>query len=303
MPDTLELRQIMLSRTLGHFPVSIATSLALEVAYGTGTAPEEKPTTVNELIKYDEVWINLRTLARNIYNSVPSIEKDGISAKDIAAALDQEMTSLHDIPQSMGDSKQFKYYYCKHEHLEKKMRHAQFRIPSTAKQLHQADVTAEGIVLFIKTIRKREKEVQANSSNGEYQSPLTEFELAPKPEQRNAVVLLTHHMLDFLNYPKFKTLTLLESHTGALKGRDRWYTKFVNGRELDFMPFNAATLQLFGDTEMFKPFKDEVRKEIQAIAKDRAWNPSTTDERFLLGLSLSKNKFLADTVKDMLRSI
>ena len=293
----------MLSRTLGHFPISIATSLALEVGYGTGTAPEEKPTTVNELANYDGIWINLRTMARNIFNAVATTQKDDVTYKDIAAALDQEMTSLNEIAQSNGGGKQFIYYHCSHNSIGKKLRHAQFRDPATFKQKHQAEVTSEGIVKFLKMIRHREKDLQKNSEHKDYKSPVLEFDLDVKPDSKENIVLLSHHMLDFLHYAKFKQLTLLESHTGALKGRDRWYTKFCNGRELNFVPFNAATLQIFGDTEMFKPFKSEARDDILKIAADRNWNPATTDERFLLGMTLSKNKFLTAIIKDMLHAI
>lgn len=303
MNDSAELSNIMLSRTLGHFPLSIATSLALEVAYGMGTAPEENPTTINELIKYDGVWINIRTLARNIYNSVATADKDAVTAKDIAAALDQEMTVLEGLPQTVQDTRHFIYYFCTHEHMEKKMKHAQFKLPTTAKQQHYAQVTDKGIAMFIKSIRSREKDIQKNPAHKDYVSPLLEFDCYVKPERRENIVLLTHHMLDFVHYEKFKQLTLLESHTGALKGRDRWYTKFSNGREIDFVPFNAATLQIFGDSDMFKPYKASAREEILKLSNERNWHGATSDERFLLGLSLSKNKFLYDTAKDMIRSL
>lgn len=303
MQDDEPLSKVLLSRTMGHFALSIATSLALEVTLGTGTAPEEKPTTVNELIKFDEVWFNLRTLARNIYNAVPASDKDAITEHDIATALDQEMTALMELSQSMCGSKPFVFYVSHNHDIAKKMKHALLRQPTTIKQIHQAECINDGIKIFLKTIRKREKELKSNPAHQDYESPVHEHDFSVKPKERKKVAVLTNHTLDLLFHEKFKQLTLLESHTGTLKNRDRWYTKFFNGRELDFIPFNAATLQFFGDTEVFKPYKAEVRAELLEIGKARNWNPMTTDERFLFSLSMSKNRFLTDTAKDMLHAI
>jgi hypothetical protein len=89
---------------------------------------------------------------------------------------------------------------------------------------------------------------------------------------------------------------LLESHTGALKRKDKWHTKYVNGNDLPFIPFSERLLPVFGDSELFYPAKSDVREAIIGIAKKHNWTSITTDERILFSIKSLNNQFLVDNL-------
>ena len=63
---------LMSSRTIGQFPLSIATSLAMEAAFGIYP---DRPETKEPILKYDTLWVNVRTIFRNIMPSAFSVGK------------------------------------------------------------------------------------------------------------------------------------------------------------------------------------------------------------------------------------
>lgn len=52
-----------------------------------------------------------------------------------------------------------------------------------------------------------------------------------EPEKRSKALIITHMAYDLLSYKDFAVLDLLESHTGALKPRNLWSTKYVKMTE------------------------------------------------------------------------
>src|SRR5690606_15099886 len=76
------------------------------------------------------------------------------------------------------------------------------------------------------------------------------FDMDFEQDQRK-VLIITHFPVDLLNRYKFSRLVLLETHTGAMKPHTLWYTKLYNGKELNMIPFDRMTVQLFGDGNLF----------------------------------------------------
>jgi hypothetical protein len=71
--------EILAGREMGQLPVSIGTSLALESV--TGILPEHE-TDDPDIHKFDSLWVNVRTLFRNIVASIPSDQKVMLSPED-----------------------------------------------------------------------------------------------------------------------------------------------------------------------------------------------------------------------------
>ena len=68
------------SREKGQLPISIASSLAIESALGImeSDEPGYKPPASPPLLDYDAIWINLRTLFRNLHGSMNRVDADKV---------------------------------------------------------------------------------------------------------------------------------------------------------------------------------------------------------------------------------
>jgi hypothetical protein len=130
---------------------------------------------------------------------------------------------------------------------------------------------------------------------------LLDFDTDLKPEDKAAkVIIQTHIAVDLISWKNFEELDLLESHTGAIKNRSLWYTKYNNGKELSMIPFTQYFLRIFGDKEFFSPKDSALRKAILEIAVKYNWSPLTTDSRIRFTLDQLKNPFFREVVKDMM---
>jgi hypothetical protein len=94
-------------------------------------------------------------------------------------------------------------------------------------------------------------------------------------------------------------LVLLESHTGKIKPRGQWYTKYLNGKDLVQIPFNEGFLQVFGDSETFRPMDIRFRRAILEIAERYKWTAVSTLEKLNYGIDQLKNPYY----KEVLRKI
>ena len=110
---------------------------------------------------------------------------------------------------------------------------------------------------------------------------------------------MTHYAYDLLSNKDFKTLDLLESHTGVLKSKALWYTKFSDHKDSVRIPFNELFLQVFGDSTIFHPHDRKLRLEILAIADKYNWSFATTKDRIHLGLSMISNPFYKAILNEM----
>ncbi len=91
-------------------------------------------------------------------------------------------------------------------------------------------------------------------------------------------LITTHITFDLLNVNKNRNLFLLESHTGKLKDRSLFYTKYHTMGKLDLtvFPFQELLLYIIGDGTIIKPLKFKVRSELHDIAIEKKWTTFTT---------------------------
>lgn len=272
-------------RAIGGYPLSIATSLALESACGVHPEiPVEKP----PILDYQELWINLRTLFRNFMGALSKDGANSVIPPHIAEALSGEMETIESI---IGDVTRHRvkvvFYYSNYANLEIKYRHATVRRDNTDKQ-------KEYTLLHNRTMKLLLEAHQHSDS------PVLVFDLKLKPKDHVRAMILTHYAYDLVAYKEFAKLALVESHTGAIKERAQWYTKYYQGRELSMIPFREDFLQVFGDNETFRPGDPSLRKELIAIATKNRWSAITTKDKIIYGINQMSNPFYRDTLKDML---
>lgn len=272
--------QTLLNRVQGAIPVSIATSLALESVFSGSQPPYDPLREIPNKIKvtdYTHFYINLLTLYRNILGSIPTKDVTSVSIADLVHTLELEVGIIKNLIISNSDSRVVPVFYAsRYANLDKIYKHAKIKTDKTEKQLF-ATLTMEKVInQFITT--------QTKSDN------LVLFDLDIKPSTSNQTALiLTNYTYDLLAFKHFNKLDLIESHTGILKPKALWYTKFYNGKDLTNIPFNEIMLQVFGDSQTFSPMSTDVRKTVIELANTYKWTSVTTKDRIQFCINLLTN--------------
>jgi hypothetical protein len=263
-------------REKGQIPISIATALALEGAFGIYPDRPESPAPITGNVK--QLWINLRTLIRNFYGSVKSDRKILITPPYAANALIEEINIIESaVHQYSNGQVSVVFYYCNYEEVVRKFPKANVKSISTENQKIQHTLEVQTLQFILQQepncdIRKMGLDFGNNHPSS---------------------LILTHYPIDLLNRYGFQRLDLLESHTGVIKPPSQWHTKLTGGKELDFLPFCKFTLQVFGDGgNLFSPQSSSVKNKVIELAKQDRWTTVTTREK--MQMSLNKISHPAD---------
>jgi hypothetical protein len=256
----LSLNKKLLNRTQSGFPVSIGTGLSLETIFKPVQPVYDKDREVPSKIDPDAYTLylfNVSTLLRNLVTSIDAGITD-IPALDIYEALMDELVFLEDFFTS--SSLDIKFYVNSYEQ-PKKLYPDRIRVPKTANQLVHSHI--KDLVL---------KEVVKESS-------VTLFTDKVTYGNKHKVLIFTHMPWDLLSYEDYVKLDLLESHTGVIKTRKDFNTKYfkVPNRDMDFLPFSKKLLPIFGDKVMFKPSPLKERVRIYDLLKSKHVHPLTSD--------------------------
>lgn len=260
-----EIQDALAAREVGQFPVSIATSLALEGALGI--YPERPVVNPPPISQYQELWINIRTLMRNLLGSLPADVVEKFEPGHFGLAIPQEVAAIEDevLRRSQGLIRVV-VYVSDHTDLSRVLNGAVIRTANTPKQKFQEALEREGL-------RRLDEQLE-----------IRKFKTIIDGRQRKALIL-SHHPVDLLSRTNFRQLDLLESHTGIIKDASQWSTKLTNGKELPPLPFNKFTLSLFGDNGQLlsgQPIK--LRKAVLEVAESDRWTAITTVDKIRAGL-------------------
>ena len=125
------------------------------------------------------------------------------------------------------------------------------------------------------------------------------FSSVLKPKTRVSAIIMTHMAYDLLSYSNFTKLDLLESHTGVLKPKHMWYTKYQSGKELTMMPFYKPLLKIFGDSQTYKPMDIRLRRSIIELAIEKHWTPVTTIAKVKSDLMDLKQAYYQEVVRSL----
>lgn len=264
-----------LQRTKTSFNLSIPTGLALETLFDP-THPVYDPDRVVpsriQWAEYDHWWIHFGTLIRNMVSSVPKEEQQSTAWKDYAAALIEEIEIIEGLMQLTDPRIKIQWYISSYESLYTRKHHAvvQLRRDTTPNQKWFVGLLTE-LVRWAET---------------SLDDRLLVFKDRPLPEQPTKSLILTHVPYDLLSWTSFSKLHLLESHTGTIKTRADWWTKYypVPLGNLSVVPFMEMFLKVFGDHVLFKPLDIRFRRMILDVAVLRNWTSLTTREKCLYNL-------------------
>jgi hypothetical protein len=255
-------------REKGQFPISIATSLALEGACGVHPDHPESPAPFTS--PPQELWINTRTLFRNVMGAMNAETRAMVLPAQLHAVLVEELSIIEAavIHHTQGNTIVV-FYACDYSGMERKYPKASLKQAKTPNQHMYLGLEQQTLRLLMKE----------HGSQDLRHFPL---ELTGK---HGHTWIITHLPLDLLSKSYFASLKLLESHTGVLKGPSLWYTKLTGGNELPNIPFGAFGLQAFGDGgHQFNAQPRVIKEEILRLAEQYKWNATTTKDRMLLSL-------------------
>lgn len=267
----------------GQYPVNIPTSLALESLMGIH--PERKwpkPPHLN----YDEYWLNARTLYRNIVSSYPADVNTILTPAVIAELMDDEWNAIKNVL-SIHSRLKPTLYLCNYKAIYARYKHHSiFKSDTTERMKEERKRMEKAIDLFL------------DEHGREY---IEMFDTDIHPHHKDGrFIMQTHIAFDLISYRHFEDLDLLESHTGAIKNRSLWYTKYNNGKDLSMLPFTQYFLRIFGDKEFFSPKDSALRKAIVEVAQKYGWGPLTNDARVRMGIDKLSNPYFREVVKDMM---
>lgn len=251
-----------------NVPVSIATALAVESACGVHPEIEVKTAPIREV---KGLWINLRTMVRNLMGSMDKMARAAVTPQDAAETLVEEFSIIESaIVNATQGAVPVTFYHCTYSSLKRMFPKALLKVPSTVLQREYAAFEKDTIAAL--------RDMGSGSDLRAFDVEL----VGTHP----SVFLVTHLAVDLLSRKFFDKLQLLESHTGAIKQPATWNTKLTNGRKLERMPFNAITLQLFGDgSTQFNAYPVKFKRAVEDIAEVHKWTPLTTKEKMLYGFS------------------
>lgn len=263
-----------MSREIGEqIPVSIPTAIPIEEVV------------LKEDGEKGDIWINVRTLVRNCLNCLSTEEKISISPMDVAPVIMEEMQLISDwIHQASHNTRRVVYYVTEKRSFSRCFPHALPKGYKTAKQKHELQLTNETLLEVMGALGEQIKI----------------FDIMLKGEER-PVLIITHQSIDLLSEYSFPSLKLLESHTGKIKSKTYWNSK-LSGKNTDVMPFNALTLQVFGDGESFAAFPRKLKMEVVNLATIAGWSPITSKTKIESDLNKLQDKVGMQMLRDMLRN-
>lgn len=280
----------ILTRAVSGFPVSVGTSLALESLFEPQLQPIDLDRKIPQKViitDYQGLWVNLSTLFRNLFSSVMKEESAKILPHDWAEAAIQEIEFIQELikAESLSQTRTF-FYYCRYSDLTKVFNttgHESLRQDNTLAQQQFTEIQNTVIDIVLKHFKEYDNFHVFNSTI--------------KPKTKHKALIITHTAYDLLSYTNFSQLDLLESHTGVLKHRHMWYTKYYNGKELTMMPFYKGLLKIFGDSQTYRPMDIRLRRAVLEIATEKQWTPVTTLAKVKYDLSEMKQLYYTAVVK------
>lgn len=258
-------------RTISSFPISIGTSLSLESVFTGRLAPYDPSRQIPQHINithYQEAWFNISTLYRNLIGALPNDSKITATPMALGSDLLEELEVILSLFKNEGtDICKPYFYFCTYDRVINKYsnKKIQFRQNKTDKQKEYEHKYSETVKYIIKNsdiIKKLDSNIKPVISGAKS-------------------IIMTHNPYDLISHSNFGHLDLLESHTGKLKSKYEFSSKYhpLGDEKLDFMPFMEKLLFVFGDKIFIEPSDIKLRRLIVEIAKNREWTPYTTEAK------------------------
>lgn len=214
---------------------------------------------LEDLRVYDVYAINVNTVLRNILSNFKLVEITGIRFKYFAHVLLEEITFIEEFFQN--EDIKVEFYINTHKFFVETYKD-KLRKSSTDKQILMDMITDH----CLKQLPKDKPGIKIFNKDVTY-------------AKDKKVLIMTHVPADLLSVSKHLKLDLLESHTGLIKTKRHFNSKYFKIPKMDmsFLPFQEYLLTVFGDSVMFKPAPMKERLELYEALLKRGVNPLTTE--------------------------
>lgn len=253
-------------RTLGASGLSIGTHLALETIFKDYLIiyDEKREFETEDVSKYKyHVW-NLYTIIRNIINSCNIKDyKIVLEDKNFLSILQDEITILSGQYEST-DCKPL-LFYPDYKEIYKNY--------NAGKEVHTTVIYQEHLDIRDK-LNKLEKKLGSINEGKDYKLPKLEVKTTDK------ILITTNLPVDLFNhYP----LTLLESHTGKIKHKEDFNSKYhvLGKQDISMLPYVEEILYLMGDRNIVATTSLKIRRTLLERAITGNWTVRTTREKVL----------------------
>lgn len=257
---------LLANRTMSGFPVSIGTGLSLETLFTPIQDVYDDSREVKNLPDlgvYSVYIFNISTLLRNLINAINYKDLVTIPIPDIHSALLEEIEFLTN--HFTSSQVNLKFYINDYTFVKNTYKDGdKLRTSTTDKQLY-----TDSIFNYCLDRLRKEDDVEVFTKDIRY-------------DRRDSGLIFTHVPFDLLSHSNFVKLDLLESHTGLIKTRKDWNTKYypIPNKDMSFLPFMEYLLVTFGDHVMFKPDPINKRLEVYEAMKKKGVNPLTSELSF-----------------------
>lgn len=270
-------------RAMSSFPISIGTALALEALFPSRDKRYDDTTERVEPLNFNKDYkllINVETLFRNLIGSVSSDIAKQIDPSKYAEVLYLEMEIIKSLCSNEGGGYVVPFFYrADHKRLT----------GLTNYLIKFREATTPAAKLYESIEKQTFDRLKKDGTEFPVIKHRTEF-----PKGDNAL-MISHYPIELSAYKSYRELLLVESHTGKIKGRQEWGSKYykIDGEDMGRLPYTKKLLMIFGDRSHVKPFDIKVRREILRIAKEGKWTPMTTDAKILFDVErMSLDDFL-----------
>ena len=274
-------------REVGQLPLSVGTSLAIEL-FTDRKDPEHPERYLPKPPAPEQLWVNLRTVFRNIYGAIDSELKKRVLADHFVPTFLNELEFIKSIvnEQTLGRT-QVVFYHCSYMDLAK-------RFPKAIHKPLNTDLQKIYFATEQGTITDALKLLGPDIDLRQFESKLT--------GDSRVTWLLSHVPVDLVSLNRFGRVTLLESHTAKLKERLDWNSKLTSGSQHPTLPFNAFTLQLFGDGGLyFSPMPLKIKRVVLDLAEKYRWSPATTEDKIRYSIQSLNDHFTKTWLLSLMR--
>lgn len=253
------------------FPVSIPTGLALETLFTPiidSIDPERTVNNLPDLSVYTLYAFNVSTLMRNILSTFTAEQIANVPLEPFYEILSDEVEFLKGFFDN--NNVRIEFYINTYSYF-KKAYPDNLRKANSDKQKRLDTITNYCL------------------NKAKQNLPITSFSKDVYYEKSDRVLIFTHVPADLLSYGRFTVMDLLESHTGKIKTRKEWNSKYfpIPNKDMSILPFMEYLLVTFGDKVMFAPESLKKREEVYESLKKRNVNPLTTEGAMLFSLKNS----------------
>lgn len=279
-------------RQRGKLPLSIGTSLAFESLLNINDNITHPRPLYEE--DYKVVWVNLKTLYRNIYGAVDREKLDMTSDEQFSKAMFFEIDNIRDICNNEAKGMDVVFYSPNYKNLEKINNETLLRMDNTSLQ-KTFTTRMNNCLKIVLPEFNRDTEITDSKRIRIYDNKITDTET-------RSALMVTSYAYDLVSFRKFAKLALLETHTGKVKDRTEWYTKYYNGKDLPEMPFRLDLLTIMGDNSLFRTKVPKFKQEIIRLAEEFRWSSITTTDKIKANIETIKDHQIRLRLLDIIES-